>query len=165
MPSPSTPPSRSSRVLLVQHAGKLTAMPPSDVSLYFVFISSPVCRIASMQLSSGMTWVPSPCGARLAAETTLMAPIALRSMQGIGTRSPFAEFSSSGGLGLGEKFEPTDRLCHTLLRLGTTAGLVIRVAHLSRDGRCHREADLVSRVSARHRPAKIEILQRTILMT
>jgi L-serine dehydratase len=38
----------------------------------------------------GMTCDPaSPCRASLAAETALMAPIALRSMQGTWTRSPF----------------------------------------------------------------------------
>src|SRR5690349_24427962 len=42
-------------------------------------------------LSDRLDAIVKPCGARLAAETTLMAPIALRSMQGIGTRSPFAE--------------------------------------------------------------------------
>jgi hypothetical protein len=38
----------------------------------------------------------SPGRARLAAETALMAPIALRSMQGIWTRSPFAGKSCRG---------------------------------------------------------------------
>lgn len=65
-----------------QHPGRLTARPPVEVSLYFRFMSSPVWRIVSMQVSSGMKCVPSPRRARLAADTALMAPIPLRSMHG-----------------------------------------------------------------------------------
>src|SRR5687768_11791794 len=42
-----------------QHSGRFTAKPPRLVSLYLALISSPVCRIAAMQLSSGMKCQPS----------------------------------------------------------------------------------------------------------
>ena len=48
--------------------------------------SFPVSRIAWMQLSSGMKWVPSPRSASDAAVTALVAPMPLRSMQGTWTR-------------------------------------------------------------------------------
>lgn len=69
-----------------QHSGKFTARPPSEVSLYFSRMSSPVWRMVSIQLSSGMKWVPSPCSASEAAETALIAPSPLRSMQGTCTK-------------------------------------------------------------------------------
>ena len=37
-----------------QHSGRLTAMPPVDVSLYFRLISLPVSSMTRMQLSRGM---------------------------------------------------------------------------------------------------------------
>ena len=61
---------------------RLTARPPGEVSLRFTFMSIPVLRIVSMQLSRGMKYVPSPRRVRLAAETALIAPRPVRSMQG-----------------------------------------------------------------------------------
>src|SRR5450756_815488 len=66
----------------------LTASPPRDVSLYFVFMSAPVCRMVSITSSNDTRCVPSPRSASDAAATALLAPNALRSMHGICTRPP-----------------------------------------------------------------------------
>jgi len=47
-------PIRGDIELELQHSVMLNARPPNEVSLYFADISSPVCFIAAMQLSSGM---------------------------------------------------------------------------------------------------------------
>lgn len=52
------------RARLAQHATWLTARPPRLVSLYFERMSSPVCRMVSITVSSETTCVPSPRSAR-----------------------------------------------------------------------------------------------------
>src|SRR3546814_5493307 len=71
-----------------QHSTTLTASPPFDVSLYLSRISRPVWSIVAITVSRLTTWVPSPIIAMRLASMALMAPIALRSMQGIWTRPP-----------------------------------------------------------------------------
>ena len=63
-----------------------TAKPPKDVSLYLFIISSPVWRIVSTQASNGTKCVPSPLSDNEAAETALIAPSPLRSIQGTWTK-------------------------------------------------------------------------------
>lgn len=46
-----------------QHSGTFTTRPPGLVSLNLALIFRPVSRIALMQLSSGITWAPSPLSA------------------------------------------------------------------------------------------------------
>ena len=62
--------------------GMFAARPPREVSLYRLLMSSPVCLMLSMQTSRLTRWLPSPRSARLAADTALIAPRPLRSMQG-----------------------------------------------------------------------------------
>src|SRR5450755_1965358 len=84
---------------LYQHSGKLsgmcTARPPSDVSLYLLFISRAVSHMVRITASretfakSGML-----CKASCEAVMALMAPIVLRSIQGTWTNPPMGSQGS-----------------------------------------------------------------------
>jgi undecaprenyl-diphosphatase len=54
-------PSGHSMMAAVQHSGRFTPVRRGWFPCTWSFMSSPVWRIASMQLSSGMKCVPSPC--------------------------------------------------------------------------------------------------------
>ena len=73
---------------LLQHSTTFTARPPREVSLYLDIMSAPVCTMVLITWSSDTTCWPSPRSARRAALMALMAPMALRSMQGICTCPP-----------------------------------------------------------------------------
>src|SRR5690606_41914845 len=64
-----------------------TANPPSEVSLYLLFISCAVCHIVFTTLSNGtFTFLGSVSKANSAALMALMAPMVLRSIHGICTK-------------------------------------------------------------------------------
>ena len=71
-----------------QHSMTFTANPPREVSLYWSFMSSPVRFMVAITLSRLTKCVPSPTMARRVASMALIAPMALRSMQGICTSPP-----------------------------------------------------------------------------
>lgn len=48
------------RRVAAQHSTTFTARPPTDVSLYFAFMSAPVCRMVSIATSSDTWCRPSP---------------------------------------------------------------------------------------------------------